>query len=106
MRGLAVSSAERAAQVPEIPTMIESGFPKYIVTSWYGACAPTGTPVAILDKLHTDIVKVLAMPDVVQRLNELVMTVATNSRDEFAAYMRSEATRWAKVVKDAGIPPQ
>lgn len=106
MRGLAVTSTERASQVPDIPTMIESGFPDYVVTSWYGACAPAGTPVAVLDKLHTDIVKVLAMPDVVQRLNELVMTVATNSRDEFAAFMRAEATRWAKVVKDAGIPPQ
>jgi tripartite-type tricarboxylate transporter receptor subunit TctC len=106
MRALAVTSATRAPQVPDIPTMVESGFPEYIVTSWYGACAPAGTPSAIVDKLNADITKVLNTPEVKQRLTDLVMTVATTSRDEFAAFMREEAARWAKVARAAGIPRQ
>ena len=86
--------------------MVESGLPDYIVTSWYGACAPAGTPAPVLDKLNADITKVLHMPDVKQRLYDLVIDVATNSRSEFADFMRAEATRWAKVVKDAGVPTQ
>lgn len=106
VRALSVTSDKRVPQVAEVPTMVESGYKDYVVYAWYGACAPAGTPAPILDKLNADITKVLQTPDVKQRLNELVIDVATQSRDEFTAFMRSEATRWAKVVKDAGIPPQ
>jgi tripartite-type tricarboxylate transporter receptor subunit TctC len=106
VRALAVSSEKRVPQVPEVPTMVESGYPDYVVYAWYGACAPAGTPTPVLDKLHGDITKVMNAPDVKSRLAELVVDVATQSRDDFTAFMRSEATRWAKVVKDAAIPPQ
>ena len=106
IRALAITSEKRAAQVPSVPTMVESGFPDYVVTSWYGACAPAGTPQPVLEKLHTDLTRVMNAPDVKQRLGDLVVDVATQSRDEFATFMRTEAVRWAKVVKDAGIPPQ
>ncbi len=106
IRALAVTSAKRTAQLPAVPTMIESGVPDYVVTSWYGMCAPAGTPAPILEKLHADLMKTLTMPDVQQRLNDLVIDVAPTSRDEFTAFIRSEIARWAKVVKDAGIPPQ
>ncbi len=106
IRTLAVTSPKRIPQLPSVPTMIESGFPGFEVTSWYGACAPAGTPVAVLDKLHGDLLKVLQMPDVVQRFTEMVVEPATQSRDEFAAFMRAETARWAKVVKDANIPTQ
>ena len=86
--------------------MIESGVDGFNVTSWYGLCAPAGTPQLILDKLHTDLVKVLKMPDLLQRFADLVVEAAPQSRDEFAAFMRDEAMRWAQVVKDAGIPVQ
>ena len=106
IRPLAVTGPKRVPQLPSVPTMIESGFSSFIVTSWYGACAPAGTPQPVLDKVHTDLVKVLQMPDIVQRFADMVVEAAPQSRDEFAAFMRAEATRWAQVVKDAGIAAQ
>ena len=106
LRALAVTSANRAAQLPAVPTIQEAGFPGYDVQSWYGVCAPAGTPTAVLDKLHADINTVLRMPDVQQRLNELVMGGAPTSREEFEQFIRAEIARWAQVIKDAGIPQQ
>ncbi len=106
IRPLAVTGPKRVPQLASVPTMIESGFDGFNVTAWYGLCAPAGTPQPILDKVHTDLVKVLQMPDVLQRFADLVVEAAPQSRDEFAAFMRDEATRWAQVVKDAGIPVQ
>lgn len=106
VRPLAVTSPKRIPQLPSVPTMIESGFADFVVTSWYGMCAPAGTPAPILDKLHTDLTRVLQMPDVKQRFADLVVEAAPQSREEFAAFIRAEMQRWAKVVKDAGIPPQ
>ena len=106
VRPLAVTGPRRARQLPSVPTMVESGFPGFEVTGWYGMCAPAGTPPPILDKLHADLMKVLQLPDVLQRFGELVVEAAPQSRDEFAAFLRTETTRWAQVVKDAGIPTQ
>jgi tripartite-type tricarboxylate transporter receptor subunit TctC len=106
LRGIAVTSANRAAQLPEVPTMQEAGFPGYDVQSWYGVCAPAGTPAAVLDKLHTDFNTVLRMPDVRQRLDELAMGAAPTSREEFDQFIRAEIARWGQVIKDAGIPQQ
>lgn len=106
IRGLAVTSAQRSAKLPSVPTMLESGVADYVVTSWYGMCAPAGTAAAILDKLHADLTKTLQAPDVQQRLADLVIDVAPTSRDEFTAFVRAEMTRWARVVKEAGIPTQ
>jgi tripartite-type tricarboxylate transporter receptor subunit TctC len=106
IRTLAVTSPRRIPQLASVPTMIESGYPGFEVTSWYGACAPAGTPQPVLEKIHTDLLKVLQMPDVVQRFGDMVVEAAPQSRDEFAAFMRAEMTRWAQVVKDAGIPAQ
>ena len=103
---LAVTSEKRVPQAPAIPTMVESGYKDYVVSAWYGMCAPAGTPQPVLEKLHADTTRVMNSPDVQQRLNDLVIDVATHSRDEFTAFMRAEAVRWAKVVKDAGIPTQ
>ena len=106
VRGLAVTSAKRTPHLPAVPTMIESGIADYVVTSWYGMCAPAGTPQPILEKLHADLTKTLAMPDVQQRFADLVVEAAPTSREEFTAFIRSEMARWAQVVKDAGISPQ
>jgi tripartite-type tricarboxylate transporter receptor subunit TctC len=105
-RALAVTGPQRAPQLPSVPTMVESGYPGFVVTTWSGMLAPAGTPAPILDKLHTDLIKVLQMPDLRERLNELVIDPAPQSREEFAAFMRAETTRWARVVKDANIPKQ
>jgi tripartite-type tricarboxylate transporter receptor subunit TctC len=76
------------------------------VTSWYGVCAPAGTPRSIIVKVHADLSTVLLSPEVQQRMNDLVIDAAPTSPEEFGAFIRAETIRWAKVVKDAGIPPQ
>jgi tripartite-type tricarboxylate transporter receptor subunit TctC len=106
LRPLAVTSANRAAQLPSVPTIQEAGFPGFDVQSWQGVCAPAGTPTAVLDKLHADFNAVLRMPDVRARLDELVMGGPPTTREEFDQFIRSEIARWAKVIKDAGIPQQ
>jgi tripartite-type tricarboxylate transporter receptor subunit TctC len=106
LRGLAVTSAERQAQLPDVPTVEESGVPGYEVNSWYGVCAPAAVPVPILDKLNADITAVLRTPDMIQRLTELVIPPSPTTREEFDRFMRAELDRWAKVIKDANIPRQ
>jgi tripartite-type tricarboxylate transporter receptor subunit TctC len=106
IRALAVTSAKRASAWPSVPTLAESGMPGFDVTSWYGVCAPAGTPRRIIDKLHADVSTVLLSPEVQQRMNELVVDAAPTSPEELAAFIRAETSRWAKVVKDAGIPQQ
>ena len=106
LRALGITSAQRAALLPEVPTMQESGVAGFEVNSWYGVVAPAGTPAPVLDKLNADFTSVLRMPDVKQRLDELVVAPAPNSRNEFDQFIRSEIARWAQVIKDAGIPKQ
>jgi tripartite-type tricarboxylate transporter receptor subunit TctC len=106
LRAIAVTTATRASQLPAVPTVREAGFPDYDVSSWQGICAPAGMPAPLLDKLNTDINTVLRMPDVQQRLQEVVMEGPTTSRKEFDQFIRAEIARWAQVIKDAGIPPQ
>jgi tripartite-type tricarboxylate transporter receptor subunit TctC len=106
LRAIAVTSAKRTPQMPNVPTVQEAGFPGYEVQSWYGVCVPSGTPVAILDKLNTDIHSVLRIPEIQQRLTELGIDVAPTTREEFDQFIRAEIVRWAQVIKDAGIAQQ
>jgi tripartite-type tricarboxylate transporter receptor subunit TctC len=104
LRALAVTSAKRQPLLPEVPTVQESGVPEYEVNSWYGVCAPAGVPVPLLDKLNADFISVLRMPEVEQKLTELVIPPSPTSREEFDQFIRAEIARWAQVIKDAGIP--
>ena len=105
-RALAVTSLKRASQLPSVPTMDESGLKGYEVTSWYGVCAPAGTPGPVLSQLHADLSKVLLAPDVQQRMTEMVIDAAPTSREDFATFIQMETRRWAQVVKNAGLAPQ
>jgi tripartite-type tricarboxylate transporter receptor subunit TctC len=106
VRALAVTSLKRVAQLPDVPTLHETVFPGFEATSWYGLCAPTGTPAPILDKVNTDLTAVLRMPELLQRLRELIVEAAPGSREEFARFIATETARWAKVIKAAGIAQQ
>jgi tripartite-type tricarboxylate transporter receptor subunit TctC len=106
LRPLAVTTATRVAQAPTVPTMQESGLPGYDVSSWYGVCAPAATPTGLLDKLNSDINSVLRIPELHQRLEELVIGGPETTREEFDQFIRVEIAKWAKVIKDAGIPQQ
>src|SRR5678816_3690939 len=93
VRALAVTSLKRIPQLPAVPTVHETVLPGFEVNSWYGLCAPTGTPAPILDKVHTDLTAVLHVPEIQQRLRELVIEVAPTTREEFAQFIRAETTR-------------
>jgi tripartite-type tricarboxylate transporter receptor subunit TctC len=106
VRALAVTSLKRIPQLPSVPTMDETELPGFEVNSWYGLCAPAGTPAPILDKVHADLTAVLRMPEIQQRFMGLVIEVAPTSREDFAQFIRAETVRWARVIKAAGIPQQ
>ena len=106
LRPLAVASAKRQALLPDVPTVQESGVPDFEVNSWYGVCAPAGTPAALLDKINADLHSILRIPEIEQRLTELGMPPAPTSREEFDRFIRAEIARWAQVIKDARIPKQ
>ena len=102
LKPLAVTSLQRAGSLPDVPTLAESGFPGFEATSWIGALVPTGTPKEIVDKIHTDLVAVLKMPDVQEKLAASGAVIVGNSQQEFAAYNRAEIAKWAKAVRDSG----
>ena len=101
LRALAVTSAERSPAAPEIPTMAESGLPGYDVSTWYGLLVPTGTPKEIVAKLNAELVRILNLTDVKERLGNVV-ELTPSTPDQFAAHIRQEMVRWAKVVKQSG----
>ncbi len=103
LRAFAVSSRKRSAVLPDMPTMIEMGYPDFEAVPWFGLMAPVGTSPAIVRKLHDETVKVLAMPDVKTQLNELGLDLVGNTPEEFAAVIAREIPQWAKVIKGAGI---
>jgi tripartite-type tricarboxylate transporter receptor subunit TctC len=103
LKAFAVTSLKRSAVAPELPTMAESGFPGFEAVPWFGLMAPAGTPPAIIDKLHRETVRVLALPDVRRRLEELGLDVIGSSPAELAAVIKSETPHWAKVIREAGI---
>lgn len=104
VRPLAVTSAKRIAQLPAVPTMDEAALPGFEVSSWYGLCAPTGTPAPVLDKVHADLTGILRTAEVQQRFRDLVIEVAPMTPQQFGKFMRAETARWARVIKAAEIP--
>jgi tripartite-type tricarboxylate transporter receptor subunit TctC len=105
LRALAVTSLRRSSTAPELPTIAESGYPGFEVTVWTGLLAPARTPATIVRKLHLETVKALALPDLRVKLADLGMEGLGNSPDEFAAAIKSEIPRWAKLIKESGIKP-
>jgi len=103
VRALAVTSAKRFATAPDLPTMIEAGYPDFVSILSIGLMAPAGTSPAIIEKIHQDTVKILALPDVRKKLSDIGMEVIGNSPAEFAAAIKTEIPQWAKVIKDAEI---
>ena len=103
LRALAVTSEKRLAQLPDVPTMAEAGFPEFEVSSWQGLLAPAKTPPAIVAKLHREIARILALPEVRERFVAVAAEPVGSSPTEFRAYIQSEIGRWAAVAKRAGM---
>jgi tripartite-type tricarboxylate transporter receptor subunit TctC len=103
LHALAVTSLQRSSTIPELRTIAESGYPGFEVQSWNGLLAPAKAPAPIVRKLHLETVRALALPDLRAKLADLGFATIGDSPDEFAALIKSETRRWAKVIKDAGI---
>lgn len=106
VRGLAVTSAERNARVPDVPTVAEQGVPGFDVSSWYGICTQAGVPRPIFDKLRADLIKALESPETRKRLTDQAIDVKTSTPEQFVEHVKAETARWTKVVRDANIPSQ
>ena len=103
VNAIAVTSKTRAKAVPEVPTVAESGLPAYEAVLWQGYFVPAGTPREIINKLSTDINRVLAMPDTIERLAGAGTDPFPGSPDQFAAFLKVEIDKWGKVVKSIGL---
>jgi tripartite-type tricarboxylate transporter receptor subunit TctC len=105
LKGFAVSSRNRSGAAPDLPTMIEMGYPDFEVVPWFGLMAPAGTPKAITDKIYAESMKVLAQPDVRKQFATLGIDVIGGTPAEFAAVIPNETRQWAKLIKAMGIQP-
>ncbi|CAN5254736.1 tripartite tricarboxylate transporter substrate binding protein [soil metagenome] len=103
VRALAVTSAQRNAQLPDVPTMQEAGVPGFDVSSWQAIYLPAGTPPAIVNKLNAEIQKIIAMPDVKARMENLGLVYSPNTPAQFTEFQKGEQTAWAKVIKDGNV---
>lgn len=103
LKGFAVSSLKRSAAAPDLPTMAESGYPGFEAVPWFGLMAPAGTPPAVVDKIHRETARVLALPEVRKKIDELGLDVIAGSPEEFAAAIRNETPQWDRLIKSAGI---
>jgi len=102
LRALAVTTAQRSATVPELPTVAEAGVPGFESITWHGVVVPAATPAPLVERLNRDIVAVLQMPDVRERLAALGAEVVGGTPSAFADYIAKEIPKWTKVVKDSG----
>jgi tripartite-type tricarboxylate transporter receptor subunit TctC len=105
LRVLAITSPERSPLVPDVPTCVESGVPGLVAVNWWGVLLPAGTPKAIADKFYSDLVKVMHDPDVKEKFAQLGVEALSSTPEQLAAYMRTETAKYAKLIKEADIPP-
>ena len=103
LRAIGVASHKRSSVIPDVATFEEAGIPDFQVLNWFGVLAPAGTPVAIVNRLQDDLMKTLSTPAVRERFNTLLLDPVSTTPDEFRALIETEASRWSKLIKQAGI---
>jgi tripartite-type tricarboxylate transporter receptor subunit TctC len=106
LRSIAVTGAKRSPLLPDVPTVAEQGLAGFDVTAWFGVFTTAGTPRAVVDRLNAEIVRILDLPDVRDKLNAIGMEPVTNTPDQFAAFVQREIAKWAPVVKASGAKAQ
>ena len=105
-RAIVVTSAQRHKQLPDVPTMIESGFPGFEQNEWWVLLAPTGTPKDVVAKLNTEIQRFMALPDVKERFVTLGLEYIGGPPEKLAAFLRSETEKSSKAMQAAGVKPE
>jgi len=103
LRGIAVTTDKRSPATPNLPTIAETGVAGYEAGSWYGLSAPAGTSKEIINRLHAETIKVMALPDIKERLANAGFEVVTSNPEQFGAFTRSEIQKWGKIVKSTGL---
>jgi len=106
VRAIAINSAKRAPQLPDVPTIAEAALPDYKYESWFGLMAPAGTPPAVIAKISQDVGQVLKTPDMVEKLTTFGSIPAPTTPEQFDAIIRSDTERYGKVLRDAGVAPK
>jgi tripartite-type tricarboxylate transporter receptor subunit TctC len=106
LRALAVSSSTRSRALPDLPTVAESGVPGYEASGWYGVVAPAATPRAIVSALNDAFVRVLRLPEIVERFAKSGIDTVGSTPEQFRARLQSETERWKRIAKIAGIAKQ
>lgn len=106
LRALAVTGARRSVAVPELPTVAEAGVPGYEAVQWYGILAPAGTPREIIARLHGSVARALQDPAIRERFLGDGADLIGSTPEEFAALIKTEIVKWAKVIREAGIKPE
>ena len=104
VRALAVLSNERLPSLPNVPTAKEAGIDNCEVTSWYGILAPAGTPRDIVNRLNAEWIKIAAMPDTKEKMQNAGFEPLSSTPEQFSEFLKTEIVRWAKVIKEANIP--
>jgi tripartite-type tricarboxylate transporter receptor subunit TctC len=106
LRALAVTSKKRTAQMPEVPSMVEAGLADFELTSWYGLLAPAGTPQAVIQKIHDDVVAAMAAPEVQKSFATQGLDMAGGTPQAFGDFIRAEAAKFARIAKAGNIQPE
>jgi tripartite-type tricarboxylate transporter receptor subunit TctC len=106
LRALAVIGTSRAAALPEVPTVAESGLPGFAVSNWIGLFAPAGTPVEIVKRVHAEVQKIMQSPEVVKRLETEGAKFLPMTAEQFADFQKAELAKWGKAIREAGIKPE
>jgi tripartite-type tricarboxylate transporter receptor subunit TctC len=101
-----VTTLERTAQLPDVPTVAESGYPGFQVTVWYGVCTQAAVPKAMIAKLNETLVRTINMPEVRVRLAQSSIEASPTTPEEFAAFIKGEIEKWTRVVSEARLAKQ
>jgi tripartite-type tricarboxylate transporter receptor subunit TctC len=106
LRALATLAPQRATALPDVPTTAEAGLPQLVVVNWYALLAPAGTPREIIERLNAEVVKITKLPETRERYAPFDADPTPSTPQELADFLRADTARWAKVIKDAGIPAE
>ena len=106
LKPLVITGPKRSPALPDVPTATEAGLKDFVTANWFGLFAPAKTPPEILDRLHQETARILKRPEIIERFARDAVDVGDLSRAEYAAFIRGEIGKWAKIIRERGIKPE